>query len=34
MIAEEIIDIAIETPKAHIVIELPNGQRIATSDYY
>lgn len=31
---EELTDISIELPKAQIVIELANGQRVSTSEYY
>lgn len=34
MKAGEIIDAAIQENKSDIVIELPNGQRIATTGYY
>ena len=34
MKASEITDATIELPNAQIVVELPNGQRVATSNYY
>lgn len=30
----ELTDVSLELPKAQIVIELPNGQRMATGEYY
>lgn len=34
MKAGELTDTTIAQPKSQIVIELPNGQRIATNDYW
>ena len=31
---EEIVDVAIQESKTQVVIELENGQRRATKDYY
>jgi len=34
MRAKELTDDSINLPNAQIVIELPNGQQLATKDYY
>ncbi len=30
----ELIDVAIDEPKSQLIVELHNGQRIATNSYY
>jgi hypothetical protein len=34
MKAGELTDETIQNPNARIVVEMPNGQRVATIDYY
>ena len=34
MKAEQLTDVTIQEPKSEIVIELPNGQRVATQRYF
>jgi hypothetical protein len=34
MKAEQLTDTTIQEPKSEIVIELPNGQRVATQGYF